>query len=133
MLGLFLLLVERSTGYLVYRLLLNVDFVSFLPSVMPEWIEFALHLIVSLVIGLLYAGWIMISRRPRPFRSAIVLGILSALLFFPLAFLSDRVPSPGDMPAFAWWLAGHLLYGLALFGVDRLLNPFLRIAKSPSS
>ncbi|MCJ8013159.1 hypothetical protein MUG84_15615 [Paenibacillus sp. KQZ6P-2] len=129
-LGLFLRLVEQNTGHQVYRLLLNVDFISFLPPHMPEWIEFALHMVVSLIIGLLYSSWVMSSIKPRPLLSGLILGLLSSLLYFPLADLSDRVPSPSDMTAFAWWLTGHLLFGFTLFGVDQMLNPLYRMAQS---
>ncbi|GIP29457.1 hypothetical protein J23TS9_45870 [Paenibacillus sp. J23TS9] len=118
------------TGHLVYRLLLNVDFVSFLPPMIPEWLEFALHLMVSVGIGILYSGWNMLSPKPHRLLGALILGLLSSLLFFPLAALSDRAPSPVDMTAFTWWFTGHLLYGFMLYVSARILNPSYRIAKS---
>lgn len=121
-LGLFLKIIEQASGHLVYRLLLNVDFVSFLPPRLPEWIEFGLHLMVALAIGLVYAFWNSILAYPRPLLTATVLGLLSSLLFFPLASLSDRVPAPGDMQAFGWWFAGHLLFGILLYASNRTMQ-----------
>lgn len=111
-LGFFLKWIQFATGSLVYTLLLNIDFVPFLPAQLPEWIEFSLHLFVSIVIAWLYSIWIRIS--PHPWRYGLYIGIASSLLFIPLTLMSDRVPAITDMTAYGYWLAGHLLYGLSL-------------------
>ena len=101
-------------------MLLNVDFVPFLPQPLPEAFEFALHLLFSIGLALAYA--VVVSRVPAARRRAFALGIAAGLaaapLYFPLAALSDRVPAIGDALAILWWTAGHLLYGilLGLFG-----------------
>lgn len=132
-LAIFLKLAELGSGHKVYRLLLNVDFISLMPPRLPEWFELTLHLIVSLAIGLIYAAWIMFRSKPAPLTSALWIGFLSSLLYFPLASLSDRVPAPGDMKSFGWWLAGHLFFGMVLFGSNRILNPLIGTNRSPKA
>lgn len=112
-LGLFFKLVQASTGSLVYTLLLNVDFIPFARLLrlerLPEWLEFALHLTVSLALGIAFV--LLIRRGWRPVRTGLLLGLLPAPLFVPLTLLSERTPRLDDPVALAWWLAGHLLYG----------------------
>ncbi|MEC0207597.1 hypothetical protein ABEX47_01000 [Paenibacillus ehimensis] len=115
-LGLFFKLVQASTGSLVYTLLLNVDFLPFARLLrlerLPEWLEFALHLTVSLALGV---ACVLLNRRGRrPVRTGLLLGLLPAPLFVPLTLLSERTPRLDDPVALAWWLAGHLLYGVLL-------------------
>ncbi|WP_052019942.1 hypothetical protein [Paenibacillus pini] len=125
LLGSYLKAVQFLTEQRVYDLLLNVDFVPFLPTDMPEWIEFSFHLIVSLIIGILYVAWTRTNH--HPWRNGLWLGMLSSLLFFPLSLLSERVPSVTDGIALLWWLSGHLLYGIMLgicgLFISRTKNP----------
>lgn len=116
LLGFFLKWIELLTGSGVYTMLLNIDFVPGLPDRLPEWLEFSLHLGVSVVLGFIYRLWI--NRWPHPWISGLLIGVASSMLFFPLAMLSDRVPQVSDMTAYMYWLAGHVLYGiiLGLFG-----------------
>jgi len=111
-LGLFLKWIQYVTGSLVYTLLLNIDFVPFLPERLPEPIEFTLHIVVSVIIAWLYSVWIRFS--PHPWRYGLLIGLASSLLFIPLTLMSDRVPAITDMTAYRYWLAGHMLYGLSL-------------------
>jgi flagellar biosynthesis protein FliR len=115
-LGLFLKAVQTLTGEKVYTLLLNIDFVPGLPPRLPEWIEFSLHLVVSVVIGIFYIWWIR--RSGRPVRRGIFIGAASSLLYLPLSPLSSRVPDLNDAGAIFYWVVGHLLFGalLGLFG-----------------
>ncbi|MCI3922768.1 hypothetical protein MO973_21295 [Paenibacillus sp. TRM 82003] len=115
-LGFFLKLVEAATGSKVYILLLNVDFVPGLPQPLPEWFEFALHLVVSVIIGSVYAALLyrFPAVRRRPIAAGIVAGLSAVPLFYPLTALSERTPAPDDLTALAWWIAGHLLYGIVL-------------------
>ncbi|WP_243735065.1 hypothetical protein [Paenibacillus turpanensis] len=127
-LGLLFRAVERLFEVKVYTLLLNVDFVPFLPQPLPEWIEFMLHMAVSVFIGMLYSYLlgrsIRRSETPRPVLYAAAAALVTIPLFIPLTLLSDRTPAITDMAAFAWWIAGHGAYGfiLALFGMYQTRN-----------
>lgn len=118
-LGFFLKWVQYATGSLVYTLLLNIDFVPFLPERLPEPLEFALHLVVAIIIAWIYSIWIRIS--PHPWKYGLYIGIASSFLFIPLTLMSDRVPDITDIVAYGYWLAGHLLYGLSLGLLGTLL------------
>ncbi|PAF30936.1 hypothetical protein [Paenibacillus sp. 7516] len=111
-LGFFLKVVQAYTGEKVYTLLLNVDFVPWLPSILPEWFEFTLHLLVSVIIGLLYF-W-SIQRFDFPLVKGVLLGAFSSLLYIPLSLLSERVPGLMDSKAISLWILGHLLFGILL-------------------
>ncbi|WP_145333433.1 hypothetical protein [Paenibacillus xylanexedens] len=111
-LGLFLKAVQTITGEKVYTLLLNIDFVPGLPPRLPEWIEFSLHLAVSVVIGIFYIWWVR--RSGRPVSRGIFLGAASSLLYLPLSPLSSRVPDWNDTGAILYWVVGHLLFGTLL-------------------
>ena len=116
-LGLFLKVVEHLTNKRVYTLLLNVDYFPILKDYhFPEVIEFAFHLIISLLIaGCLFA---LRNRLNWSNTALIVYSTISQLiigcLLFPTTMLSDRTPEITDVFAFAWWLIGHILYGLVV-------------------
>lgn len=111
-LGFFLKAVQGYTGEKVYTLLLNVDFVPWLPPILPEWFEFTLHLLVSVIIGLFYFWWIQ--RSDFPLAKGVLLGAFSSLLYIPLSLLSVRVPGLLDFKAITLWIIGHLLFGILL-------------------
>jgi hypothetical protein len=119
-LGFFLKTVQAYTGEQVYTLLLNIDFVPGLPPTLPEFIEFALHLIVSVVIGIFYLWWVRHSGRPMI--KGILLGAVSSLLYIPLSQLSSRVPDLNDVAAILYWIAGHLLFGIVLGLCGKYIN-----------
>lgn len=116
-LGLFLKVVEHLTNERVYTLLLNVDYFPILKDYhFPEVIEFAFHLIISLLIaGCLFA---LRNRLNWSNKALIVYSTISQLiigcLLFPTTILSDRTPEITDVFAFNWWLIGHILYGLVV-------------------
>jgi hypothetical protein len=119
-LGLFLKVVEETTGEKVYTLLLNVDYIPVLNAVpMPESVEFLLHLIVSILLSVGLSLFLSIKewspRKKYWFVAAV--SILIGLLLFPTTILSDRTPGVDSAPAFFYWLLGHLSYGglLGLF------------------
>ncbi|WP_246628293.1 hypothetical protein [Paenibacillus oenotherae] len=112
-LGLLLKWLQIVTEERVYTLLLNIDFVPFMPRRLPETAEFALHLAVSLPLGILYV-WMVESRLRQPMLTGVVLGLLAALTWIPLTLVSDRVPSTNDGRALLLWMLGHLCYGLLL-------------------
>ncbi|MCK6074790.1 hypothetical protein [Paenibacillus silvae] len=111
-LGFFLKAVQALTGEKVYTLLLNIDFVPGLPAHLPEWLEFSLHLGMSVVIGIFYIWWI--NRSGHPLSRGICLGAVSSLLYIPLAPLSTRVPDLNDVGAVLYWTAGHIVFGAVL-------------------
>ncbi|MCA0753676.1 hypothetical protein KP806_01325 [Paenibacillus sp. N4] len=116
-LGLAMKLLELASGKSVYRLLLSVEFVPWLPAAMPEPAEFALHLLVSLPLGIVY--WSLLSVWWAPLGLGLWMGgAMAACTWIPLTQLSERVPALQDWRALAMWMAGHLVYGLtlALFG-----------------
>ncbi|MCP1182813.1 hypothetical protein [Paenibacillus sp. 1781tsa1] len=111
-LGFFLKTIQLYTGEKVYTLLLNIDFVPGLPPTLPEWIEFSLHLFVSVFIGIFYLWWVRHSGHPM--FKGILLGAGSSLLYIPLSQLSSRVPNLYDITAILYWVIGHLLFGIVL-------------------
>ena len=111
-LGVFLKVVQTLTDEKVYTLLLNIDFVPGLPPRLPEWIEFSLHLAVSVIIGIFYIWWIR--RSGRPVSRGVLIGAASSLLYLPLSPLSPRVPDLNDAGAIFYWVVGHLLFGTLL-------------------
>lgn len=116
-LGLVMKLLELAAGKDVYRLLLSVEFVPLLPDAMPEPAEFALHLLVSLPLGIVYLSLLSVWR--TPLRLGFWMGgLLAACTWIPLTQLSERVPALQDWAALTFWIAGHLVYGitLGLFG-----------------
>ncbi|GGD55897.1 hypothetical protein [Paenibacillus nasutitermitis] len=118
-LGLLLKAMEAATGMLVYTLLLNVDFIAFLPAEMPEALEFALHLAVSVPLGILYL-W-LVQRLGIRLWPGLALGLLTACLWVPLTLASNKVPAIDEGLALLLWTGAHLVYGclLALFAGKR--------------
>lgn len=117
-LGLTMKLLERLTGSAVYVLLLNVDFISWLPDQMSEQVEFALHMAVSLPLGILYLSLLPLWRSPARLSLGMSLAV-ACCTWIPLTQLSERPPLINDVQALLWWLIGHLVYGavLAVFGM----------------
>lgn len=117
LLGLFLKIIEHITSLEVYTLLLNVDYVPLLNELkLSELVEFALHLVISVLLSIALAiflkqkNW---SRRRSLFWVSLAC-LAVGLLLYPTTVLSDRTPELSDPAALLFWLAGHLLYGIAL-------------------
>lgn len=119
-LGFFLKMIQAYSGEKVYTLLLNIDFVPGLPPILPEFIEFSMHLVVSIVIGIFYMWWVQHSGRPM--FKGILLGAVSSPLYIPLSQLSARVPDLHDVTAILYWVMGHLLFGLVLGLCGKYMN-----------
>ncbi|MDO3408226.1 hypothetical protein QWJ34_00445 [Saccharibacillus sp. CPCC 101409] len=130
-LGFLLKAVQSLSGHRVYRLLLNADYVPVLNRFhLNEAAEFGIHLLISaglcIVLGLL---WRRKARAvlPSPVRMAsvtAVIGLAVGLLLYPTTLLSAGGTPPIDsLPALAWWLAVHLVYGAA---AGLLLAPAVR-------
>lgn len=116
-LGLFLKMIEISTGIKVYTLLLNVDYFPILKNYhFPELIEFGFHLIISVVVAF---SLLFIIKKYRWNGTQIIVRTLFitfsiGFLLYPTTALSDRTPELSSLPAIFFWLLGHLLYGLLL-------------------
>ncbi|MEH6987054.1 hypothetical protein V7021_04330 [Cytobacillus firmus] len=116
-LGLFLKMIEISTGIKVYTLLLNVDYFPILKNYyFPELIEFGFHLIISVIVAI---SVLLIIKKCRWNRTRIIVRTLFitfsiGVLLYPTTALSDRTPELTSLPAIFFWLLGHLLYGLLL-------------------
>lgn len=116
-LGLFLKIVELSTSLKVYTLLLNIDYVPVLNELkLSEIIEFALHLIISVLLSIALTIFLKQKNwtRWRSLSWVSLVCLAVGLLLYPTTVLSDRTPELSDLAALLFWLAGHLLYGIAL-------------------
>ncbi|MEC0305609.1 hypothetical protein P4H67_02360 [Paenibacillus lautus] len=117
LLGLFLKMIEHITSVKVYTLLLNVDYVPVLKELkLSEPIELALHLVVSVLLSLALAVFLEQKNWPRG-RSLSWVSLVCmvvGLVLYPTTVLSVRTPELSDFAALLFWLAGHLLYGIAL-------------------
>ncbi|MTH52582.1 hypothetical protein GKZ89_04115 [Bacillus mangrovi] len=119
-LGFLLKWIQAATGIKVYTLLLNIDFIY--PKPLPEWVEFAIHLVVAVFIGI---GYVYLSSRlkiqgfGKRFAFALILTLPALLLYFPLSLLAIKdVPGVWDVTAFGYWCLGHLGFvgGMVLLG-----------------
>lgn len=121
-LGLILKGIQALTGDLVYTLLLNIDFIPIVGSInWPEIIEFAFHLIISLIIGVVYSigcARYFPGRKKAQAVLAYVLTLPTVFLYFPLTYLAIK-PTPDlmDLSAIGYWTLGHAIYAAILFGV----------------
>lgn len=111
-LGFLLKWMQDATGELVYTLLLNIDFISYMPTRLSETAEFLLHLAVSAALGIVYLY--IAAYRGRYALWGIITGMLASLAWIPLTLASDRVPSISNGQAFGLWLLAHAVYGAVL-------------------
>jgi hypothetical protein len=123
-LGLFLKVIEVMSGVKAYTLLLNVDYIPILKTYsFPEFVEFLLHLIISVIVAVVLFSilkkyqW---AQKQIMFRT-IFISFLIGVLLFPTTALSDRTPELTSISALSFWLLGHLLYGwiLTLFFIKK--------------
>ncbi|BBH19360.1 hypothetical protein Back11_07050 [Paenibacillus baekrokdamisoli] len=103
---------QVKTNKRVYTLLLNIDFIPYTPKNLPETMELALHLAVSVPLGMIYL--LIVQRWGHRFLFGLFLGLVSACTWIPLTLVSDRVPSISDFVALFLWLSGHAIFGLIL-------------------
>ncbi|UVI27974.1 hypothetical protein [Paenibacillus spongiae] len=123
-LGLFLKWVQNATGEQVYTLLLNIDFIPYMPMRLTESVEFLLHLVVSAALGIVYLS--VAAYRGKYALWGVIIGVLASLAWIPLTLVSDRVPSISNGQAFSLWLLGHVIYGIALALMASLFKPLFR-------
>lgn len=134
-LGLLLKLAQQITGYKVYTLLLNIDYIPVFGSFyITEFWEFALHLIVAVLLAFLLME--IAIRRQMSAGAFIVLCIglntTIAICYYPLTNLSEKTPPLTSLPAFVIWIGVHVLYGL-LLGFMLRKSPFFYFKETEKS
>lgn len=117
LLGLLLKMIEYFTSLKVYTLLLNIDYLPILQQLkLSEFTEFALHLVISVLLSGVLA--VFLKHKEWSWSTILffvtVVCVLVGLLIYPTTALSERTPDLFDSSAILLWLAGHLVYGIAL-------------------
>ncbi|WLR43667.1 hypothetical protein LC087_05855 [Bacillus carboniphilus] len=116
LMGMFLKVLEEKTGEKVYTLLLNIDFIYENP--LPELVEFSLHLLVAIGIGVLLQ--IIVSMTDKSsFNSILIYSFLltapTIILFFPLTTIANKpTPEMSDVLALSLWTVGHIIFAFIL-------------------
>lgn len=115
-LAFFFKFIEVTTDHKVYTLLLNIDYISVLNTYhFSEFVEVSFHLIVSIVLSV-FLFYFM--RRKKIINSTnvilfcVMINVFIAALYYPTTTLSDRTPPLWSLTAIAYWVVGHVLYGL---------------------
>ena len=112
----FLKVVEQTTPYKVYTLLLNVDYIPVINRfVLPEIIEVMLHLVISIVLIACLQAFIdhkKITSTKQIVLFCMVSCFVIGMVLFPTTILSNRTPSLTSIPAWSYWLLGHSMYGI---------------------
>ncbi|MBB4827078.1 ABC-type Fe3+-siderophore transport system permease subunit [Sporosarcina luteola] len=111
----FFYVIERTTGNKVYTLLLNVDYIPvFRNYTYSEPVELLFHIIISVL--LVYSLYLMIQiwKIKRIIAVCILINFLLGAILYPTTGFSTRTPPIESLSAIGYWLAGHLLYGLIL-------------------
>ena len=117
-LTLFFKVIQFMTGYKVYTLLLNIDYLPILKEFkFPELVEVIFHLIVSVVLAIVLI--FIIPRLPtistiRIIAFCVFISFIIGGLYFPTTILSERTPSISSLPSLFYWMVGHVLYGSIL-------------------
>jgi hypothetical protein len=127
-LGIFLYIIELLTDKKVYTLLMNVDFIPILSNyTLPAWIEFSLHLVISLIlsVGIQFSIIRMDIHHIMTVTCIVVLPTI--FLYFPLSMLATKeVPNVNDTVAFCYWSIGHIVYAVTLGYMLRKTNKAAR-------
>lgn len=116
-LGFFMKWLQDVTGYKVYTLLMNVDYIPILKEyTFPAWIEFTFHLIVAVILAyaIVWVAWKKHYTRKRLIQFTIVVNIIIAIVLYPTTALSNRTPALFSFPSFGLWLVAHIAYGIVL-------------------
>ncbi|ARI78049.1 hypothetical protein [Halobacillus mangrovi] len=119
-LGMYMWYVELVTGKKIYTLLMNVDFIPVIGSIdWPVVMEWLFHMVISWVIGILFA-YVFMRKRLKPTNRnqwllAIILSVVAATTYVPLTILAIKeTPALTDGIAILYWLVGHALYAITL-------------------
>ncbi|MFD0714086.1 hypothetical protein [Paenibacillus sp. GCM10027626] len=126
-LGFTLKVMQYWSGKQIYTLLLNIDFIVFIP-VLSEMNEFILHLLVSVVLGVVYR--MAVVSFGHPLYISLFMSLMAAMLWIPLTLISERVPEVDDYAALVLWFAGHLVFGFILYAVAGRKNCMIRLKRN---
>lgn len=116
-LGFFMKWLQDVTGYKVYTLLMNVDYIPILKEyTFPAWIEFTFHLIIAVILAyaIVWVAWKKNYTRKHLIRFTLVVNSMIAIALYPTTALSDRTPALFSFPSFGLWLVAHSAYGIVL-------------------
>ena len=105
-LGFLLKWLQHVTGYKVYTLLMNVDYIPILKEyTFPVWIEFTFHLIIAVILAyaIVWVAWKRHFTREQLISFTILMNSIIAIMLYPTTALSNRTP-----PLFPYH---HLVYG----------------------
>ena len=116
-LGSFMKWLQNMTGYKIYTLLMNVDYIPILKEyIFPEWIEFMFHLIVAVILAyvIVWVAWKKHFKSKQLIRFTIVINSIIAIVLYPTTALSNRTPAFFSFPSFGLWLVAYIAYGIVL-------------------
>ncbi|WP_246943911.1 hypothetical protein [Bacillus pinisoli] len=117
LLGFFFKGIEISLGIKVYTLLLNIDYIPYLKELsLPEWGEFLLHLIVSILLCIILYSLIRRSTwtNKQMMVRIVLINTIIGFLLYPTTALSTRTPALTSLEALSFWIIGHIVYGVIL-------------------
>lgn len=120
-LGSFLYALQQWTAIPVYTLLMNVDYFPVIGGMnLPDWVELSFHLGVSVAIVWILYRLLTKKHLEQNLMPYICCNAAIGLLIFPTTMLSDRTPEIDSIEAWLIWLAGHIVYGISIWGMLRI-------------
>ncbi|WP_431027212.1 hypothetical protein [Lysinibacillus sp. LZ02] len=126
-LGLLMKWMQYVTGYKIYTLLMNVDYIPILKEyTFPGWVEFTFHLIIAVILAyvIVWIAWKKSFTRKQLISFTVIVNIVIAIALYPTTTLSDRTPPLLSFPSFGLWLVAHIAYGVVLGILLARLIPF---------
>ena len=126
-LGFFMKWLQDVTGYKVYTLLMNVDYIPILKEyTFPAWIEFTFHLIIAVILAyaIVWVAWKKYFTRKQLISFTILMNSMIAIMLYPTTALSIRTPPLFSFPSFWVWFLAHIAYGIVLGILLAWLLPF---------
>ena len=131
LMGLLMKLFQLMFHKEVYTLLLNIDFIPYIGTItFSETIEFIFHLLVSILIGIIFAfitERYKLVRLSKLFLLSFILTFPTIFLYFPLTILAIKeTPSVTDYLAITLWTIAHLFFSLFIPICYVLLQRVLR-------
>ncbi|MFF5995642.1 hypothetical protein AAGS61_12965 [Lysinibacillus sp. KU-BSD001] len=116
-LGLLMKWMQYVTGYKIYTLLMNVDYIPIVKEyTFPEWVEFTFHLIIAVILTyvIVWIAWKKSFTSKQLISFTVIVNIVIAIALYPTTALSDRTPPLLSVPSFGLWLVAHIAYGVVL-------------------